>query len=380
MNIQIFPLSIPFFTNPVSEFSDQWSVQLYVKVSWDNVSGWGETGVFGSGILGAYASILKELIVPLLGKYTITSPYDVETFLEKVMLTAGNCGVVTGAISSVEMAMWDARARKLNTSLAEMLGGRVRERVPVYGSFPRFKSSEDVVSTVVKTTERGYKMIKLHQPPSSVVEDLHEIREKIGYDVKVALDMNAPFDLESAKKFVDAVAKYEVEWVEEPIWPLDDYDSLTKLCDYSPVPIAAGENEYTIHGFRRLLETGIAYLQPDIAKIGGVSKFLKVLDLASGYNVKVAPHDRPDSSPLSLAYVLQIASARSEISTIEFTISDFPSDLFGNIPRFHCGTLEVPVGQGIGLEVKEDQLEKYSYKEKLRILAFSDLEGKLRDK
>ncbi|MEM1622058.1 MAG: mandelate racemase/muconate lactonizing enzyme family protein, partial [Metallosphaera sp.] len=147
-----------------------------MKVSWDNVSGWGETGVFGSGILGAYASILKELIAPLLGKYTITSPYDVETFLEKVMLTAGNCGVVTGAISSVEMAMWDARARKLDTSLAEMLGGRVRERVPVYGSFPRFKSSEDVVSTVVKTTERGYKMIKLHQPPSSVVEDLHEIR------------------------------------------------------------------------------------------------------------------------------------------------------------------------------------------------------------
>ena len=111
-----------------------------------------------------------------------------------------------------------------------------------------------------------------------------------------------------------------------------------------------------------------------------MSKFLKVLDLASGYNVKVAPHDRPDSSPLSLAYVLQIASARSEISTIEFTISDFPSDLFENIPRFRHGTLEVPVGQGIGLEVKEDQLEKYSYKEKLRILAFSDLEGKLRDK
>lgn len=80
----------------MSEFSDQWSVQLYVKASWDDVSGWGETGVFGSGILGAYVSILKELIVPLLSRYPITLPYDVETFLEKVMLTAGNCGVVTG--------------------------------------------------------------------------------------------------------------------------------------------------------------------------------------------------------------------------------------------------------------------------------------------
>ncbi|AWS00297.1 mandelate racemase/muconate lactonizing enzyme family protein [Metallosphaera hakonensis] len=380
MHIHIFKLSIPFITDPPSDFLDQWSVQLYVKIEANDTVGWGETGVFGSGIIGAYSSILEDLVIPFLERFRGESPAETETVLEKVMLTAGNCGVVTGAISSIEMGLWDIKAKRLGTSLGDLLGGKIRERVPIYASFPRYRSQKDIVSTALKARERGFRMIKLHQPPSTALDALKEVREKVGYDLKVALDMNAPFDLHSAKKFVDGASKYEVEWIEEPIWPTDDYNSLEKLCEYSSVPIAAGENEYTINGFKRLLGTGISYVQPDIAKIGGVSKFLRILDLASSYSVKVAPHDRPDSSPLSLAYALQISSARSEISTIEYTISDFPHDLFRNLPEVFNGYATVPKGNGIGIEIIEDALKKYSYIQKLRLLAFSDLENRLKEK
>jgi len=141
------------------------------------------------------------------------------------------------------------------------------------------------------------------------------------------------------------------------------------------VPIAAGENEYTLYGFRRLLESGISYLQPDIAKIGGISKFLKVLDLASSYNVKIAPHDRPDRSPISLIYTLNLALAREEIEIVEYPIAEFPQDLFPLLPVFRKG-YATPPGN---IEVNERIIEeKYPFVNKIRILHFSDLEDKLK--
>lgn len=155
-------------------------------------------------------------MIPFLERFRGESPAETETVLEKVMLTAGNCGVVTGAISSIEMGLWDIKAKRLGTSLGDLLGGKIRERVPIYASFPRYRSQKDIVSTALKARERGFRMIKLHQPPSTALDALKEVREKVGYDLKVALDMNAPFDLHSAKKFVDGASKYEVEWIEEP--------------------------------------------------------------------------------------------------------------------------------------------------------------------
>ena len=366
MKVEVFKLSIPYLTDPLSEWVDQWAVQLYVKV---NDYGWGETLVAGSGIIGAYSSVIEELIKPFLENYEVESPYEVEELLEKIMFSAGNCGVVTGAISAVEMALWGLRSKMLKVPLVELFGGKSRGAVKVYGSFPRFSRIEDVVKAVENSVKKGFDFVKLHQSPSTVIDALRAVREKFK-EVKIALDLNSPFNLQEAKEFAEKVARYEVEWIEEPLWPPNDYYSLEKLTNVSPVPIAAGENEYTLHGFRMLLESGVSYLQPDIAKIGGVSKFLKVLDLASAYHVKVAPHDRPDRSPISLIYTLNVALARSEIEVVEYPIADFPTDLFPSLPVFKEGFVIPPDY----VEVNEGVLSKYSYTQKLRILHFSNLD------
>ncbi|BCU70032.1 mandelate racemase/muconate lactonizing enzyme family protein [Stygiolobus caldivivus] len=372
MKVSVFHLSIPFLTDPPSDWTEQWAVQLYVKVEEWGERGWGETLVAGSGIIGAYSSVITELIKPFLEGDTVSSPYELESLLEKIMFSAGNCGVVTGAISSVEMAIWGLRAKKMGVPLADLFGGRSRGSVKVYGSFPRFSRIEDVLRVTEAVRERGLNFIKLHQPPSTVLETIKAIREKYR-EMKVAVDLNSPFDLNGAKEFVNKVSRYEIEWVEEPLYPPNDYYALEKLTRASPVPIAAGENEYTLHGFRALLESGVSYLQPDIAKIGGVSKFLKVLELASSYHVKVAPHDRPDRSPVSLIYTLNLASARGEIEVVEYPITDFPTDLFPSVPVFKGGYVVPPEN----VEVREEAIAKYPYTSKVRILHFSDLEGKL---
>lgn len=371
MKVNIFPLSIPFITNPPSEWVDQWAVQLYVKVEdEDGEFGWGETLVAGSGIIGAYSSIINELIKPFLEENKVNSSYELENLLEKIMFSAGNCGVVTGAISSVEMAIWGLKSRRMKVPLVELFGGKNKSSVKVYGSFPRFSRIEDVMKAVEISKEKGFDFIKLHQSPSTILETVKKIRERYK-ELKIAIDLNSPFDLNKAKDFSEKISKYEIEWIEEPLWPPNDYSLLEKLTKVSPVPIAAGENEYTVYGFKKLLESGISYLQPDIAKIGGVSKFLKILDLASSYNVKVVPHDRPDRSPVSLIYVLNLALAR-EIELVEYPIADFPEDLF-SVPVFKNGYVTPPEN----VEINEEALVKYPYINKIRILHFSDLEDKL---
>lgn len=374
MKVKIFPLSIPYITDPPSEWVDQWGIQLYVKVEDGEHYGWGETLIAGSGIIGAYSSIISDLIKPLLENMSLNSPYELENLLEKIMFSAGNCGVVTGAISSVEMGFWGLMSRRIKVPLHELFGGKVRDSVKVYASFPRFPRIEDVIKAVEVAKEKGFNFIKLHQSPNNILEAVKKIRENYK-EIKIAIDLNAPFDINKAKDFLENISRYEIEWVEEPLWPPNDYYTLEKLTKISPVPIAAGENEYTLYGFRRLLESGISYLQPDIAKIGGISKFLKVLDLASSYNVKIAPHDRPDRSPISLIYTLNLALAREEIEIVEYPIAEFPQDLFPLLPVFKKGYATPPDN----IEVNERIIEeKYPFVNKIRILHFSDLEDKLK--
>ncbi|AOL17875.1 mandelate racemase [Sulfolobus sp. A20] len=376
MNIDVFQVSIPYITDPISDFYNSWDVQLYVKVSDGENYGWGETLVAGSGIISAYSSVISDLIKPFIEEYynNIKSLQEIESVLEKVMFTAGNCGVVTGAISSVEMALWALRAKQLKIKLTDLLGGKVRDSVKVYASFPRFSKVSELVKAVDTTFNRGFEIIKLHQSTSTVLDSLRSIRDKYK-ELKLAIDLNAPFDLTKAVEFVNKVARYEVEWVEEPLYPPNDYDTLSKLVKVSPIPISAGENEYTLHGFKKLLEAGISYLQPDVAKIGGISKFLQVLNLASAYNVKVLPHDRPDSSPISLIYTLNLALTNLNVDLVEYTISDFPSDLFPNLPVFKRGYV-IPSED---IEINEEVLrKKYKYINRLRVLHFSDLEEKMK--
>ncbi|MEM0092625.1 MAG: enolase C-terminal domain-like protein, partial [Saccharolobus sp.] len=135
-----------------------------------------------------------------------------------------------------------------------------------------------------------------------------------------------------------------------------------------------GENEYTIQGFKKLLESEVSYIQPDISKIGGLSKFLKVIDLASSYNIKVMPHLRPQRSAIALYHTLQVALANSNISQVEFPLAQIPSDLFNAEFKVYNGLVKVPDNISLNEELLR---EKYKLDKKLRLLRFSDLQGKI---
>jgi len=148
-----------------------------------------------------------------------------------------------------------------------------------------------VIRAVGKALDSGFTMVKLHQHPDDAIDAIRAIREGFGYDLRVALDVNAAFnDPQRALDFLSKVHRYEPYWVEEPTWPPNDYELLGIVANKSPVPIAAGENEYYIGGFRELARLGLAYVQPDISKVGGLLRFIEVVKAVNGLGKSVTHH------------------------------------------------------------------------------------------
>lgn len=369
--LSVFRVSIPYIDDPMPEWVDEWGVQLYVKaVLEDSYEGWGETLVAGSGVISAYEGVLNDLIIPYIENNEISSIRDMINILNKMLFSAGLCGIVTGALSAIDMALWHAYSKMHKTKIYDLLGGKFRNEIPVYASFARYRNKEDTLKAVQISINRGFNFVKLHQPPHEVEDTLRYIREQIGYEVKIAVDLNSPFDLNEAIRFVNSIAKYEIEWVEEPLWPPNDYKNLSRLTEKSPISITAGENEYSLKGFEELINSGVIFVQPDIAKIGGVEQFLSVLELARANNAKVMPHLRPHRSPIALFHTLQIASARDEIIRVEYPLAPIPNDAFTINLKIKNGKVEVPED----LIVNENVLIKtYPFRKGLRILKFSDL-------
>lgn len=368
-DIKAIPASIPYDDDPPTVFRDSWGVQLYVKVDLGGVVGWGEVLVYGSGIVDSYMGVIKDVVAPALVNTTVESIGDINELtyrLDKLLFTAGLCGVVTGAMGGVEMALWDAYAKHIGRPLRDLLGAPRRDRVPVYASFPRYERVDYVLRAVDKALGRGFTMVKLHEHYSKVPETLRAIRERFGYGVKVAVDLNAPFETaEKALSFIDGISRYEPYWVEEPTWPPNNHGLLGQVASKSPIPVAAGENEYNIWGLNSLKSVGVSYIQPDISKVGGVSRMVKIVKELAESHVKIAPHHRPHRPILAHTYTLHIASVIDDVVTVEWPLAEWPRDLMDAELEIMNGEIDISKlakHSGVGVNVNEEVfMGKYRY-------------------
>ncbi|WP_291999899.1 mandelate racemase/muconate lactonizing enzyme family protein [Caldivirga sp.] len=373
--VKPIPISIQYIDDPPTVFQEAWGRQLYVKVELGDVVGWGEVLVYGSGIVDSYVGVFNDVVTPAVTGELIENASDIYRLisrLEKLLFTAGLCGVVTGTIGGLEMALWDALGKYLNKPVSDLLGPRVRDRLPVYASFPRYSIVDYVVKAVNKALNSGFNTVKLHQHVNDALESIKAIRENIGYGISVALDLNAAFDKpEKALDFLNKVHRYEPYWVEEPTWPPNDYELLAYVANKSPVPIAAGENEYYIHGFRELAHIGLTYVQPDISKVGGLIKFVDVVKAIAALGKPVAPHHRPHKSILAHLYTLHAASVMSSIAIVEWPLT-WVKDIYDIDVEVKDGEVSLTglKGSGVGVNVDEWALGKYPYVSKYAPLMF----------
>ena len=198
-------------------------------------------------------------------------------------------GIFLMGLSGVDLALWDLKGKRLGASVGSQLGGPVKDGIPGYASFPRYGNAARLAAETVRAVEFGFTAVKLHEIDLELIAGL--CRE-FADTVKVMVDVNGHFDPVEAIAFGNRLGELGVTWFEEPVRPMRDHDAIARVGASIGCDLAAGENEYSLQDFDRLLATGaLAYLQPEITKIGGLTAARRISTLAELYNVALCPHN-----------------------------------------------------------------------------------------
>jgi D-arabinonate dehydratase len=321
-----------------------------------------DEGVTGVG-LGASGSVVTAAIEHFAEILIGEDPLDVERLWHKMWVPklVGRRGLTTRAISAIDIALWDLRAKVAGMPLYKMLGG-YRDRVPTYiagGYYEEGKGLSELAREMEENVEMGARAIKMKVGALSLREDaerVRTVRQAIGPDVKLMVDANCAYRLHEAIQFARRIEEYDPYWFEEPIAP-DDYEGHRRLADTTTIPLATGENEYTRYGFRDLiLQRAVAILNADAIILGGITEFMKVAALAQAFDVDIAPH-----GPQEVHIHLVAALANGLI--LEFyrdTVDPMWGKVYQATLRLNAdGTVSPPDAPGIGLEPNYEFLARF---------------------
>ena len=243
-------------------------------------------GVGGGGLAGVHVvrTVLRDV---LLGR----DPTDVEGLWQEMYaatLPFGRKGLAIMALSGVDLALWDLRGKRAQRPVAELLGGRVGQPMPVYATV------WGEITAEIATQYQAFKLHVEHFPDGDtvggVVELVQRARDRIGPDKPLMLDAWMRWDMVTTLAIAERVAAYGIEWIEEPL-PVDDVKGYAELCRQSPIPIAGGEHEFTAIGFAELIERRLHHiLQPDVCWCGGLTELIKIYGMARAAGLRVCPH------------------------------------------------------------------------------------------
>jgi L-alanine-DL-glutamate epimerase-like enolase superfamily enzyme len=330
---------------------------LLVKVTTDQgLEGWGEA--FGFRAVASAKLAVDELIAPLCIGEDATRIGPLMLEVQKKLHVFGRGGALAYAMSAVDIALWDIAGKIANAPLCRLLGGGATD-LACYASLVRYSDPPLVRAGVRRAMEAGFRTLKLHEIDLSAIR---AAREEAGPDIELTVDVNCPWTLTEARASAEELKAVRLKWLEEPLWPPENFDGLAELRRTSGVPIAAGENVSTLMEFERLLAAkAVDFVQPSPAKMGGVSELRKVFLLAGVHNVPVMPHSFYDGPGL-LAAIHTTAALGTADSMIEWRWFDEEARIFGDALTPKGGRISVPQGPGLGIDPDPDVIRAYRMK------------------
>ena len=321
-------------------------------------SGVGFGYTIGQGGTAILELIRRELLPKLEGRDSrrIGSLYDT---LFKSVHALGPGVVLSSALAAIDVALWDLNAKRNNVPLHYMLGG-AKDKVPVYNTDVGWLSRElvEMVDLSKQAVRRdGFRALKLKvgkPDPQEDVERVGKVRKAVGDQVTIMIDANQSWTVADAIRRLKPLQKFNLFWIEEPL-PATDIQGYCELAKHISIPRAGGESIYDPAIFYDNIRQGtLDILQPDIARVGGITAAMAVCGMANAANLMVAPHVSPELS-------LTVAAAIPTSIFIEY-IPQMEPVLKRKI-KIVDGNAVAPEVPGHGIEFDEEALRRYEVKQ-----------------
>ena len=360
------PLKTPFY---FSQFGFDKRQNCLVKVTAaDGTCGWGE-GYGPATVIQAGVDFLSPLVIG-------EDPLRVEVIWQKMHLRSldyARRGVLVAAISAIDIAIWDLRGKLLGQPVSTLLGGARRDRVKVYATGMYFTETDDLVGKLVDEArsyvDQGFQALKM-KVGLGVETDLRHVRavrHAIGTETQLMVDANHAYSRSEAFAFARQIEELDISFFEEPVSP-EDYAGYRELRGRTSIPIAGGECEYLLAGFRHLLSNQcVDIAQPDICGVGGLTEAKRIAALAAAYQTNILPHSW--GTGIAFAAGLHFVSALDPVPgrlrmpdmLLEMDRSENALRDELTSPRFEMrdGFVTVPDSPGLGVDVDESALSRF---------------------
>ena len=364
-----------FCTNPMDLVTfREASMGNFAFHGWVLVEIFTDSGLVGLGNAALAPPVTKTLIDTYLRPILVgADPWDTEYLWQQMYrrtMAFGRKGVAMTAISAVDIALWDILGKDAKQPVYRLLGGRTKERIPVYASRLYAMPLDQLRTEAQKYKDEGYGAMKLRfgwgpldgaAGMQKNVELVRTVREVLGDGVDLMADAYMGWTLDYARRMLPLLEPFHLRWLEEPVIP-DDLRGYAELKRQARIPIAGGEHEFTIFGFRELLEAGaLDYIQFDTNRVGGISQARKICALAEAFQVPVVPHAGQMHN-----YHVVMASLNSPIAEFFPKVDvEVGNELFWYIfdgePMPVGGSIDLDdQTPGLGLTVNEESLKRFT--------------------
>lgn len=360
---------------------------VFCKILTDEgITGLGESGAWG--FLEASAQAILTMREYLIGQ----NPLDIEHHWQYLYRFSHFRGAaVMGAMSAIDIALWDIAGKYYNTPIYRLLGGKCRDKVRVY-NHTAGRTEEELVENAIKGVEEGYTAlghlnVYLDEPRTQPYRDgnsamlykaerrLSRIREAVGEEIDLCLELHRRLEPGLAVQLSARLEPYNPMFLEDPIRP-DNFDAMAELAAKCRIPIATGERINTVHEFEMLLERkACSYVRVSMGVCGGFTGARKIAAVAEAHHVSLVPHN--PLSPVMTNAVMHFAASVDNIAICEYpnpyaastadhlTVSGVrlrQCDMVDHILTVKDGYVSVPEESGLGIDVIPDLEERFPFR------------------
>jgi galactonate dehydratase len=320
----------------------------WAKRNWCFVEVYTDEGIVGIGEASGWPRVIQTAIEDLKDVLIGEDPRRIERLWQKMLIAMmghGMTGVVGGgAMTGIEIALWDILGKSVNLPVCDLLGGRVRDTVRVYAHAKDVERAQELV-------ERGFDALKCSslERPVGLIRD---VRTALGDGVDLMTDLHGPpwLSVPDAIRIGQELEEYDIFFYEDPV-PPENVEALAAVGAAVNVPLAAGERSTNIWGFRELIEREILdVIQPDMGRAGGFSQMKKIAAMAEAHHIMVAPHDG-SNGPVAEAAAVHLLAAIPNCLILEHLEDDVPWRYEIATPlKIEKSQIEIPTKPGLGIE------------------------------